>query len=113
MRKENREKLRENRVGAGERQNRRASQHCFQRALASTTETAEQKRHFQNKFAFFQTLSRLFHFAENVKLQLLVYTLRLVNCDNLLQHLRHSIVFSSAESKKICQACETPPFLTF
>ena len=38
MRKENREKLRENRVGAGERQNRRASQHCFQRVLASTTE---------------------------------------------------------------------------
>ena len=39
MRKENRETLGENRMGAGERQNRRVSQHCFQRALASTTET--------------------------------------------------------------------------
>ena len=45
--------------------------------------------------------------------QLLVYTLRLVNCDNLLQHLRHSFVFACAESKKTCQAWETPPLLIF
>ena len=67
------ESLPENRVGTGERQNRRSSQYCFQRALASTTETVAKNVTFKINSHFFK-LCRVY--STLLKMLMLMYLKR-------------------------------------